>query len=338
MADEVLIGDLSVAPTASWPAIMNRHQAVTDYLSIKKPTTSDVDKFANDVGLSRRMFYRLIDDRKQRLAKHSSANPFIARGRPISLEHEAIIADALAHWGPGALTRDVYAEVLEICAERGIPAPSHYAVTSRVRTLREHDEIHTRLGHRFDWILDTSQLDFAVIEADGNSGTAYLLALIDARSGETLAHQVHADKPRSLAIANLMLAQLAQLHLCRLERVSLAVTAILWPEVSILDPLLRQYAIEAAECAPKTIRSGEALMFVYGRTIGSISLRPRPRRPSLGAVQPAIEMALAEAVVGSLVSKRNAELRTNRPNESAVISDPRRAGSQTKPLLAATAV
>lgn len=325
MADGVLIEDLSVAPSRTWPTIIERHQAVTDYLEINNPTTSDVDRFAQRVGLSRRMFYRLIDDRKRRLAGHSSATLITGRGRPITLEQETAISDALTRLGPGALTRDVYTEAAVICAERGIPAPSDYAVTSRVRAPRERVEIRARLHRRFDWILDTSQLDFDVIESDGNSGPAYMLALIDVHSGETLAHQVHPGKPSSLAIANLILPKIAQLHRPNPRRASLAVTTILWPEALLLESLLRRHALEAAECAPRTVRSGEALMFVFGPRIGNISLRPRPRRSSSN-VQPAIEIALAEAVVGSLVSKRNEALSAKPLSARTDVSIPRQVG------------
>ena len=304
MYDRVLIESLTVASSKAWPKIIERYQFVTDYLEINMPTTADVDRFAQHVGLSRRMFYRLIEDRKRQLIERSSASPVIGRGRPIDKEQELAISDALANHPADALLRDICIEVLRICEERGIKPPSAYAIASRMRIRGKLVEIDARLHYQFDWVLDAAQLDFDIIGSDRVARPAYLLAVIDARRGVTLAHQVHGDKPRALDIINLISSKFAQSRSGSCPK-RVAVTRTLWAEVELLVSILCHHSIEVAECAPRTIRSGEALMLVFGGKIGNISLQPRPRRRFPDMERPAIEMALAEAIVGIIVQRQN---------------------------------
>lgn len=334
MADRILIEDLSVAPSRVWPTIIDRHHAVMSYLKIGNPTTADADRSARQLGLSRRMFYRLINGHRERSAGRSSATSITGRGRPVSFEQEVAISDALTRLGPGAWTRDVNAEVAEICAARGISAPSDYAVNTRVRAPGRRVGLRARLRSRFDWILDTAQLDFDVVEGDGNTGRAYLLAFTDARTGETLAHEVRAGKPSSLALANLILPKLPQLQRPSHGRSRLAVTKRLWAEAMLLKPLLTEHGVEAAECEPRTIRSGEAMLLVFGRKIGNISLRARAEGQSVQGEQAAIDLALAQAVVASLVTNRNEELSSTPSGGSIDIANPRQGGAKTTPQYA----
>lgn len=312
MMDRILTEDLSIAPSRVWPRLIARHQAVTDYLGIEGPTTADADRTAERTGLSRRMAYRLIEERKRRLAGHSARSPIAGRGRSIEPDQQAVIAEAITRCGPGAGPHDVYMEVQRIGAQWGISAPSEYAVTRRVRNHPKQFSINERLHDSFDWLLDSCQLDFGLIR--GRPEPAHLLALIDARTGQIPAHALSASKPDALTIANLVLPRVPQLIRFAHQPSTLAVTKLLWRDVEGLERLLLSNDVSARECPPKTIRSAEALLLIFGDRIGNISLRARPRRSGTFASLPLIEDTAARSVVDLLVTNRNSELDADRSN------------------------
>lgn len=314
MMDRILTEDLSIAPSKVWPDLIARHQAVTDYLRIEGPTTADADRTAQRTGLSRRMAYRLIEERKRRLAGHSARSPIAGRGRSIGPDQQAVIAEAITRCGPGAGPHDVYMEVLRISAQCGIPAPSEFAVTRRVRNRQKQVSINDRLHDSFDWLLDSCQLDFGLFRACGRPEPAHLLVLIDARSGQIPAHTLPASKPDALTIANLVLPRVPQLIRFAHQPSTLAVTKALWPEAEVLERLLLSNDVSARECPPKTIRTAEALLLIFGDRIGNISLRSRPRRSGTFASLPLIEETVARSVVDLLITNRNSELDVDRSN------------------------
>lgn len=68
------------------------------------------------------------------------------------------------------------------------------------------------------------------------------------------------------------------------------------------------------DCPAHTVRTGEAALMIFGQRLGSLSLRPRPRKTAKGL--PVVDACLAKSVVDFLIDQRNKEILAEDPDQS----------------------
>lgn len=311
MVDPVLAAELAVAPFANWSKITMRHEVVSEYLAIPRASTSDVDRFASRLGMSRRMFYRLIKRRKERMARPLILKKITGRGVPINPIADAAVEEAILQLGAGVRPSDVLQQTVRISAVYGVKTPSYYTVRSRLRRGLDIAGLKSRLPSDCAFVLDASATELRLFE-DGRVEAGWLLALFDLRIGRIAAHKLCFGRPDLLDVTELFLA--AQGSLRSLETpATLAATPIILEHAHALTDVLSAYKVQINDLPAKTLNSGEALLMMFGTQVGNIFLRTRLRRRAEGGQDGATTMQIAKGVFDYLMRQWNCEAAATAP-------------------------
>lgn len=312
MIDPILAEDLAVAPPSIWAEMIRRHDAVSNYLSIRAAPVSQLDAFAENLSISRRMFYRLIKRRKERIAQLTVARRVRGRGMPIDPRTEAVVTEAITRSGPGARPMRVINEARRISAEQGLQVPLEYAVLSRLRRRHDIQGLRSRLPYDCAFVLDASAIELH-LRGDGNIKVAWLLAMIDVRDGRICSHSLCFGAPGELEVRALLDSAKPMLGTSG-QTSTITATPCVVDQAKAWLPSIPSLSVQVEPCPRNSIRSGEALLLILGRKIGNISLRNRPRR-NASTRGGAVALEIGQAVVDHLVHQWNFE---NAPSRSKV--------------------
>lgn len=304
MIHATLIKELCAAQSADWRKLIERHEAVEAYLQMPRASTVDVDRFAARTGLSRRMFYRLIARRREQMSGVSVPKKSLSRGRPLTAEQTGVIAEAISNVPPGGLCKDTIEEVVRLSLARQQPVPSDFAIINRMRGRHDLAGLQARLSGSSRLIIDACSTDLDVQVDNEVSTAAWLLALIESKTGRILAHMVCGGPPDPLILASFALASHGQLKGWKGEK-KISVTASIAGAAHILRPLLAEYGFVTCQVG-RPLRPGEALYLLLGQQLGRIRLRPRPRRKVFPKGSSGVPMNVADAVVGHLIDDTDA--------------------------------
>lgn len=308
MVEQFLIDELSHSPTRNWSEIISRHKAVREYLSLHRATVRDVDRFAERLGLSRRMFYRLIKRYQRYLEGKEASGKIRGRGRRLASDQEAAIEEAIRLAGPGASTKEVVEAVRHIGADRAIPVPSEFAIISRLRRGADLCGLNEKLQHQSDWMVDACSTDIVVETPNGGAEVVWITGLIDLASGRIESHGICVGVPSQVDLERLIVDWIGPNGQIAVSRWRLVATAVVNSKMELAADLLASRSILAAPCPRGAIRSSEALRSLLGQRLGNIGLRSR--RPTTQLRVEGVSNEVAVAVVDHLIRKSNENLST----------------------------
>jgi hypothetical protein len=301
MVDEIILNDLANTSCKNWKKVIDRHRVLGEYCRIGRPSTTDADHCANHLGISRRMFYRLV---KRHGAKLTGTFGRVDRRRPdiaIGQHQEDLIADAIAQAPAGASVTEVCELVGQLGCQRGIAVPCEATVKKRLRNGDDVAGLNGRLTGQRNWVLDACATDVAIRDGE-RARWAWLFALIDCRSGEILRHAFVGRLSRPSEVGSLF-TNIAEILSSEIgaER-SLGLASCLEHHADTLACLLRPHQIQVLPIGSE-LRSGEAIQRILGIKLGKVCLRTMHER-SAPSVENAVPIDVGSAVVAKLIQQR----------------------------------
>lgn len=310
MVDELLLARLAEAAPRHWK-VLSKRQAAVDAIQVNSDhKMADIDSAAARLGISRRQFYRLLEDRKLDLGE---SNAFKARrARSASSLHERIISASHSELGPGAFVRDVKTRAKQTSNELGAVAPSSFLVRHRTRQPPKHVGIESRIGARATWLLDVCSLDL-VLASPRSTEAASLLILVHVASGTVAGFQLQQGSTTSATLLALLGSAMPASEGAQGGE-QLWLTKGLKEFTPAASNALRRRGIAVQDCPAHTVRTGEAALMIFGQRLGSLSLRPRPRKTA--KCLPVVDACLAKSVVDFLIDQRNKEILAEDPDQS----------------------
>lgn len=180
---------LESVPPTKWARDKVRSQVIRRYLEIKRPTMGQTAMFADELGLKRTEFRKLVH---QEIAK-SNGQP-VSKGRAKSLDPrvDAEVTRAICKLGSSTPRYQVHAVVCAACRKKDLPEPSFATVWRRLN----------EAGRKFDgleeeMVYDEVTLRVAVQSDKSDAMQPTLTAVVHLRTGRILGYHLSATASES---------------------------------------------------------------------------------------------------------------------------------------------
>ena len=297
------------APGTTLGRTLERAAVVNRYLKIRRPTTEDADAHAEELGVKRRYFYKLVRIFEERRATPVDVEEVYSKKR-VDPRVDKVISDVIADLGLDASLEQVHIEARTRCAKRKLPPPSGTAVRERLGAIRKATPACNTRGV----VADHCALLLPVLDHEGKAQIAVLSAVIHGPTGRVLGHHLDVGAPGASALAGAILDALAaprgrDNHAAEpLDFQLQRGTGSGWDRLQNAI-MLANTRTQTSLATPRS--AGKALMRVFGTRLGRIHLKPRltnvGRTQFPGYCTP-VHLEGARATVRALVEQHNSAL------------------------------
>lgn len=271
MSDVLLIEDLANSPPQEWATLIMRGPTIQRLANARKTKITEIQEEAAHLGISSRTLFRLISQRRRRLAGGSPRRPMTGMSYGLSEEKERVIADAIVNAGTDARLVDVYNEAVRLSEERYISAPSETSIRTRFGKPRPANW-RARLGISFDYVVDLCGLDLSVYRVAGERLPAHCFCLLDASNGKMLAHRLFAGTPDPTEMAEIIADCLAARAIDSSNGVGVGFPPALARLAALIN---RSLPPSTMTCLPmaKAIRPGYVIKAAVGSRVGRVAIK-----------------------------------------------------------------
>lgn len=302
-------GLLVGVPPSALGRTLERAAVVERYLKIRRPRTEDADAHAEELGIKRRYFYKLVRIFEERRAAPVDLDKVYSKKR-VDPRVEQVISEVIADLGLHASSEKIHVEAKARCASQKLPPPSGTAVRERLAARRKAAPASDTKG----LIADHCALMLPVLNNEGEVHAAVLSAIIHGPTGRILGHHIDIGPPRASALASALLDALATpkgRDNQAAEPLDLQFQRDTDPDWDRLQRALMLASIRTQTSLATPRSAGKALMRVLGTRLGRIYLSPRftnTRRTNFRYGGLPISLEFARATVRTFVEQRNASL------------------------------
>ncbi len=261
--EQIEAARLAELPTTQWEQAKERVAVVRRYLREGDTSMHAVTRHADEIGLGRGMFYRLVNVVKAWDECKEPVRPKAPR-RPTDVASASLAQEAVDLAGPAATLEQAIARAVELATGRGIAPPSERAIRGAYGRVRSGRATRERLKLPGRFAIDATALEATV--ADGHApAIAVLTAVVDMRDGTLVAWRLTAGEADGPTLSHMLDVSLATLSVTRAITVSSAL-----PDG--IGTLLARSSIKVEE---QRVAGGSILKAVLGSRIGRIRLLPR---------------------------------------------------------------
>jgi hypothetical protein len=299
--DARLVAHLADVAPQDWAEEIRRFEAVNHLFVKPRPGASAMRECADALGLKMRALYRVLDRQRAIHAGTSSGNRRLD-GSLIATEADGLINAVLDELGDGA-TLEKLTRLARLRFEReGLPLPSSSALRHRLHR-RPSNSLRPRLLTDADVVIDMASLHVTTDSDGGPTTGVQLLVMADAATGHIFSHSLHERKPSETEIMALVTTH---------WRPRSSPLSLLLGTSSIRNSLQRsrETLLRAGfEIDGKTrVRSGEALIAMFGLRIGRIRVDLRRAEAGRCILHPLVPPDVLQAIVAHIIEARNAKL------------------------------
>ncbi len=237
-----------------WTETRRRVVAVRRLLREDDQSGSTIMRYANELGVSRQMIYKLIGIVKAWDAA-GDAPPTPTRWNTHDPVAAALIRQAVSDLGTGAIATRVHERTLHLAKVKGVPAPSIQSVYTAMGRRPAGTALALRLSLTDGIILDAAGLAVMLAVGDDPPKTAYLVTAFDLEGGDLLAWAIGEDEVGTRAVGRV----LTELH----GTAEIIATSA----IPLADhPMVRR--------APGRVKPGSVMRAALGASIGRMRILP----------------------------------------------------------------
>ncbi|UYY58005.1 hypothetical protein [Sphingomonas sp. S2-65] len=287
---------LAELPPAKWSEALRRLDVLKSFDALPDPTGKDVAEHAEQLGLTVRSFYRLIEAHEILKITGRARRSRRGKRRWLSSQLEKVILETMRDLGPEAPQRTVHLEVVRRCRAAGLEPPSENTI--RTRTTGTDVDLRIRLGRRFDIVLDVCPLSLDVLDEAGEAAIATLAGVQDAITGRLLIHSLSAGAPKPEALARMVAEAAAEAFAQR----ALIVTGDRAQALLPYSDVLSKAGVRLDAGASHGVRAGSALMSILGLRIAKVPFAPRQSRAA--SPSQAVELAVAQRAISQFIQEQ----------------------------------
>lgn len=253
---------LAELPPQRWEETKARLASVERFLAQDDRSTRAMKRFADELGVSRPMFYKLLSLRERWLGQDDVVRlPRQRRAR--DAVGAATIEEAIALCGPAATQGQVYEAACRLTRHRGLEAPNRTQIRRLHGRRVAGDSFGARLGTGTAAVLDAAGLGARVLGRRERYVLPVLSALIDP-SGSVVDWIVTAGAPSGLDLGPLL----------QRARARHAPDGVLISSAFTDEALAENGRWAAAAADGSGVRKGSALVAAVGLKVGRIALLP----------------------------------------------------------------